>query len=204
MQLGNIIFNQHQVLSTTSIKHVSRCFYDAVEFIWMTLIYDFPVILIQMSSWWDEANSIPSQKSWYECSPVKKQTAICIREAVHIAWSLYVNLCWSECDFAACVWTLSVCPPLSLLLQPTVTATPKATKNGKPGYDDTTLPLMEKNQGQWRSQCVRVHDNFCFDLFRGPSGWDRWANTPDSFFCLWVFSPSPVPVLTHLILAQIT
>ncbi|XP_034547765.1 ARVCF delta catenin family member b isoform X7 [Notolabrus celidotus] len=29
---------------------------------------------------------------------------------------------------------------------PTVTATPKATKNGKPGYDDTTLPLMEKNQ----------------------------------------------------------
>uniref|UniRef100_A0A8C6NMM6 ARVCF delta catenin family member b n=1 Tax=Nothobranchius furzeri TaxID=105023 RepID=A0A8C6NMM6_NOTFU len=25
--------------------------------------------------------------------------------------------------------------------------TPKATKNGKPGYDDTTLPLMEKNQG---------------------------------------------------------
>uniref|UniRef100_A0A3P8NNF9 ARVCF delta catenin family member n=1 Tax=Astatotilapia calliptera TaxID=8154 RepID=A0A3P8NNF9_ASTCA len=32
--------------------------------------------------------------------------------------------------------------------QLTVTATPKATKNGKPGYDDTTLPLMEKNQGQ--------------------------------------------------------
>ncbi|XP_047449030.1 ARVCF delta catenin family member b isoform X11 [Mugil cephalus] len=31
--------------------------------------------------------------------------------------------------------------------QPTVTVTPKATKNGKPGYDDTTLPLMEKNQG---------------------------------------------------------
>ncbi|XP_005936944.1 ARVCF delta catenin family member b isoform X2 [Haplochromis burtoni] len=31
--------------------------------------------------------------------------------------------------------------------QLTVTATPKATKNGKPGYDDTTLPLMEKNQG---------------------------------------------------------
>ncbi|KAM9392286.1 ARVCF delta catenin family member b isoform 2-T2 [Pholidichthys leucotaenia] len=30
--------------------------------------------------------------------------------------------------------------------QPTVTATPKVTKNGKPGYDDTTLPLMEKNQ----------------------------------------------------------
>ncbi|KAM6965585.1 ARVCF delta catenin family member b [Aplochiton taeniatus] len=31
--------------------------------------------------------------------------------------------------------------------QPTATTTPKATKNGKPGYDDTTLPLMEKNQG---------------------------------------------------------
>ncbi|XP_029960911.1 ARVCF delta catenin family member b isoform X6 [Salarias fasciatus] len=31
--------------------------------------------------------------------------------------------------------------------QPAVTTTPKATKNGKPGYDDTTLPLMEKNQG---------------------------------------------------------
>ncbi|XP_069380312.1 ARVCF delta catenin family member b isoform X4 [Paralichthys olivaceus] len=31
--------------------------------------------------------------------------------------------------------------------QPTVTTTPKAIKNGKPGYDDTTLPLMEKNQG---------------------------------------------------------
>ncbi|XP_034398369.1 ARVCF delta catenin family member b isoform X2 [Cyclopterus lumpus] len=30
--------------------------------------------------------------------------------------------------------------------QPTMTTTPKATKNGKPGYDDTTLPLMEKNQ----------------------------------------------------------
>lgn len=36
--------------------------------------------------------------------------------------------------------------------QPTVMATPKATKNGKPGYDDTTLPLMEKNQGL--SECV--------------------------------------------------
>ncbi|XP_075904392.1 ARVCF delta catenin family member b isoform X4 [Nelusetta ayraudi] len=30
--------------------------------------------------------------------------------------------------------------------QPAVTVTPKITKNGKPGYDDTTLPLMEKNQ----------------------------------------------------------
>lgn len=41
-----------------------------------------------------------------------------------------------------------MCFLLPLLSQPTVTATPKATKNGKPGYDDTTLPLMEKNQGQ--------------------------------------------------------
>ncbi|XP_064793012.1 splicing regulator ARVCF-like isoform X7 [Oncorhynchus masou masou] len=32
--------------------------------------------------------------------------------------------------------------------QPTATGAPKAAKNGKPGYDDTTLPLMEKNQGQ--------------------------------------------------------
>ncbi|XP_019908176.1 ARVCF delta catenin family member b isoform X12 [Esox lucius] len=31
--------------------------------------------------------------------------------------------------------------------QPTATSAPKAAKNGKPGYDDTTLPLMEKNQG---------------------------------------------------------
>lgn len=38
--------------------------------------------------------------------------------------------------------------------QPTVTATPKSTKNGKPGYDDTTLPLMEKNQGELKCVCV--------------------------------------------------
>uniref|UniRef100_A0A4W5MN39 ARVCF delta catenin family member b n=2 Tax=Hucho hucho TaxID=62062 RepID=A0A4W5MN39_9TELE len=31
--------------------------------------------------------------------------------------------------------------------QPTVSGALKAAKNGKPGYDDTTLPLMEKNQG---------------------------------------------------------
>uniref|UniRef100_A0A4W5MKW7 ARVCF delta catenin family member b n=1 Tax=Hucho hucho TaxID=62062 RepID=A0A4W5MKW7_9TELE len=30
--------------------------------------------------------------------------------------------------------------------QPTVSGALKAAKNGKPGYDDTTLPLMEKNQ----------------------------------------------------------
>ncbi|KAM9547892.1 splicing regulator ARVCF-like isoform 23-T26 [Salvelinus alpinus] len=31
--------------------------------------------------------------------------------------------------------------------QLTASGAPKAAKNGKPGYDDTTLPLMEKNQG---------------------------------------------------------
>uniref|UniRef100_A0AAY4BQL2 ARVCF delta catenin family member n=1 Tax=Denticeps clupeoides TaxID=299321 RepID=A0AAY4BQL2_9TELE len=31
--------------------------------------------------------------------------------------------------------------------QPTAASTPKSSKSGKPGYDDTTLPLMEKNQG---------------------------------------------------------
>lgn len=36
----------------------------------------------------------------------------------------------------------------SSTFQPAVTVTPKSIKNGKPGYDDTTLPLMEKNQGQ--------------------------------------------------------
>uniref|UniRef100_A0A4W6ERC9 ARVCF delta catenin family member b n=1 Tax=Lates calcarifer TaxID=8187 RepID=A0A4W6ERC9_LATCA len=47
--------------------------------------------------------------------------------------------------------------------QPTVTATPKATKNGKPGYDDTTLPLMEKNQGQFKCVCdvfARLEDKW--------------------------------------------
>ncbi|XP_055055125.1 ARVCF delta catenin family member b isoform X13 [Misgurnus anguillicaudatus] len=31
--------------------------------------------------------------------------------------------------------------------QPLATGTPKGSKSCKPGYDDTTLPLMEKNQG---------------------------------------------------------
>uniref|UniRef100_A0A9J8AH56 ARVCF delta catenin family member b n=1 Tax=Cyprinus carpio carpio TaxID=630221 RepID=A0A9J8AH56_CYPCA len=31
--------------------------------------------------------------------------------------------------------------------QPIATGTPKGSKSCKPGYDDTTLPLMEKNQG---------------------------------------------------------
>ncbi|KAJ8415395.1 hypothetical protein AAFF_G00423750 [Aldrovandia affinis] len=35
--------------------------------------------------------------------------------------------------------------------QPTATGLPKGAKNGKPGYDDTTLPLMEKSQGNKKS-----------------------------------------------------
>ncbi|KAI1901078.1 hypothetical protein AGOR_G00056430 [Albula goreensis] len=35
--------------------------------------------------------------------------------------------------------------------QPTAASLPKGSKNGKPGYDDTTLPLMEKNQGNKKS-----------------------------------------------------
>uniref|UniRef100_A0A7N8Y6C1 ARVCF delta catenin family member n=1 Tax=Mastacembelus armatus TaxID=205130 RepID=A0A7N8Y6C1_9TELE len=42
--------------------------------------------------------------------------------------------------------------------QPTVTVTPKATKNGKPGYDDTTLPLMEKNQDGYSTTDQRDKD----------------------------------------------
>lgn len=42
---------------------------------------------------------------------------------------------------------LSVVVDTLLSVQPTMTATPKSTKNGKSAYDDTTLPLMEKNQG---------------------------------------------------------
>ncbi|KAM7391710.1 hypothetical protein PAMP_022377 [Pampus punctatissimus] len=44
--------------------------------------------------------------------------------------------------------------------QPTVTATPKATKNGKPGYDDTTLPLMEKNQDGYSTIDQRDKDKY--------------------------------------------
>ncbi|XP_053725559.1 ARVCF delta catenin family member b isoform X5 [Synchiropus splendidus] len=42
--------------------------------------------------------------------------------------------------------------------QPTATPTPKATKNGKPGYDDTTLPLMEKNQDGYSTIDQRDRD----------------------------------------------
>uniref|UniRef100_A0A3P9HVC7 ARVCF delta catenin family member n=1 Tax=Oryzias latipes TaxID=8090 RepID=A0A3P9HVC7_ORYLA len=43
--------------------------------------------------------------------------------------------------------------------QPTVAVTPKATKNGKPGYDDTTLPLMEKNQDGYSTIDQRDKDS---------------------------------------------
>ncbi|CAL8248837.1 unnamed protein product [Merluccius merluccius] len=43
--------------------------------------------------------------------------------------------------------------------QPTVTATPKSAKNGKPGYDDTTLPLMEKNQDGYST--IEQRDKDC-------------------------------------------
>ncbi|XP_068166050.1 ARVCF delta catenin family member b isoform X3 [Antennarius striatus] len=45
--------------------------------------------------------------------------------------------------------------------QPTVTTTPKATKNGKPSYDDTTLPLMEKNQDGYST--IDQRDKDCRD-----------------------------------------
>ncbi|XP_056091235.1 ARVCF delta catenin family member b isoform X5 [Rhinichthys klamathensis goyatoka] len=42
--------------------------------------------------------------------------------------------------------------------QPTATGTPKGSKSCKPGYDDTTLPLMEKNQ-----ECLIFHPHFSAD-----------------------------------------
>ncbi|XP_056274681.1 ARVCF delta catenin family member b isoform X2 [Pseudoliparis swirei] len=42
--------------------------------------------------------------------------------------------------------------------QATMTTTPKATKNGKPGYDDTTLPLMEKSQDGYSTIDQREKD----------------------------------------------
>lgn len=47
--------------------------------------------------------------------------------------------------------------------QATMTTTPKATKNGKPGYDDTTLPLMEKSQGQLEGVCLTVAVFACLE-----------------------------------------
>ncbi|KAK7164439.1 hypothetical protein R3I94_002980 [Phoxinus phoxinus] len=42
--------------------------------------------------------------------------------------------------------------------QPTATGTPKGSKSCKPGYDDTTLPLMEKNQ-----ECLIFHPHCSAD-----------------------------------------
>ncbi|XP_039514925.1 ARVCF delta catenin family member b isoform X9 [Pimephales promelas] len=50
--------------------------------------------------------------------------------------------------------------------QPTATGTPKGSKSCKPGYDDTTLPLMEKNQ-----ECLIFHPH-CSAGNRGCSGGD--------------------------------
>ncbi|XP_056091232.1 ARVCF delta catenin family member b isoform X2 [Rhinichthys klamathensis goyatoka] len=50
--------------------------------------------------------------------------------------------------------------------QPTATGTPKGSKSCKPGYDDTTLPLMEKNQ-----ECLIFHPHFSAGN-RGCSGGD--------------------------------
>ncbi|KAK1806863.1 hypothetical protein P4O66_005350 [Electrophorus voltai] len=41
--------------------------------------------------------------------------------------------------------------------QPPLSSAPKGSKSSKPGYDDTTLPLMEKNQGQ----CQRSPSGAC-------------------------------------------
>ncbi|XP_077097096.1 ARVCF delta catenin family member b isoform X44 [Siphateles boraxobius] len=50
--------------------------------------------------------------------------------------------------------------------QPTATGTPKGSKSCKPAYDDTTLPLMEKNQ-----ECLIFHPH-CSAGNRGCSGGD--------------------------------
>ncbi|KAG1958649.1 armadillo repeat protein deleted in velo-cardio-facial syndrome [Pimephales promelas] len=43
--------------------------------------------------------------------------------------------------------------------QPTATGTPKGSKSCKPGYDDTTLPLMEKNQDGYSTIDQRDKDS---------------------------------------------
>lgn len=58
--------------------------------------------------------------------------------------------------------------------QPTVTATPKATKNGKTGYDDTTLPLMEKNQDGYTT--IDHRDKEC--KYRGDGSVDMTEREP--------------------------
>uniref|UniRef100_A0A8C2A720 ARVCF delta catenin family member b n=1 Tax=Cyprinus carpio TaxID=7962 RepID=A0A8C2A720_CYPCA len=49
--------------------------------------------------------------------------------------------------------------------QPIATGTPKGSKSCKPGYDDTTLPLMEKNQGYYAEGAdtpIMITELFCF------------------------------------------
>lgn len=58
--------------------------------------------------------------------------------------------------FSSAVQLFAVLLTHSALHQPTVTATPKSAKNGKSAYDDTTLPLMEKNQGLCWCFCMDV------------------------------------------------
>lgn len=43
--------------------------------------------------------------------------------------------------------------------QPIAAGTPKGTKSCKPGYDDTTLPLMEKNQDGYSTIDQRDKDS---------------------------------------------
>ncbi|XP_057206797.1 ARVCF delta catenin family member b isoform X4 [Triplophysa rosa] len=59
--------------------------------------------------------------------------------------------------------------------QPIATGTPKGSKSCKPGYDDTTLPLMEKNQG---SRGCGSGDMIPMDEF-GPDGYST-INQRDS------------------------
>lgn len=60
--------------------------------------------------------------------------------------------------------------PTLLFIQPTATATPKTAKNGKSAYDDTTLPLMEKNQGLCSCVCMNIPAPISL---MGQMGWMR-------------------------------
>uniref|UniRef100_A0A8B9KPV5 ARVCF delta catenin family member b n=1 Tax=Astyanax mexicanus TaxID=7994 RepID=A0A8B9KPV5_ASTMX len=50
--------------------------------------------------------------------------------------------------------------------QPTASGAPKGSKSGKPGYDDTTLPLMEKNQDGYST--IDQRDKDC--KYKGSDG----------------------------------
>lgn len=56
---------------------------------------------------------------------------------------------------------MSVLLNLHFLPQPTAAVAPKGSKGSKSGYDDTTLPLMEKNQG---ASCWSMRDRFITQL----------------------------------------